>query len=272
MNIIPAIGAYSPAIRSRLILGLLAILLGLTLIACSDADKSHTLSAYITDKELRDYLLEHPEFILDNPEILNAINQARSLRHQEASALRRISVLADQADLLNSSLTPATGDTQPVVTVIEFYDYQCIPCKASYPELEQMRAAETDIRILYAQLPVFGSHSILAARGAIAAQRQGLFEAYHHALMTAKTRLNMDSIVTMAAEVGLDIDQLQTDMRDPEVIDYLEAMRLLADDLEVTGTPAFIVGDAILRGGITVKELKTELERQRARHKPLTAS
>ena len=54
-------------------------------------------------------------------------------------------------------------------------------------------------------------------------------------------------------------------MRDPQVIDYLEQMRLLADELDVTGTPAFIVGDAILRGGTTVKELKVELGRQRTR-------
>lgn len=272
MTIIQAIGANLATNLSRLIPGLLAILLGLTLIACSEAKKSHTLSADITDKELRQYLLEHPEFILDNPEILNAINQARSSRQQEAAALRRKSVLADKTNLLNSPLTPTSGDTQSLVTVIEFYDYQCMPCKASYPELEKMRATETNVRILYAQLPVFGSHSILAARGAIAAQRQGLFNAYHHALMTAKTRPDMDSIFSMAEKIGLDLDRLRTDMRDPKVIAYIEEMRLLADALEVTGTPAFIVGDAIMRGGTTVKELKKELERQRAKHVPSSAS
>jgi len=43
-------------------------------------------------------------------------------------------------------------------------------------------------------------------------------------------------------------------------------MRLLADELDVTGTPAFVVGDAILRGGTGVKELKEELDRQLTRH------
>ena len=121
------------------------------------------------------------------------------------------------------------------------------------------------MRIIYAQLPVFGSYSILAARAAIGAHRQGLFQAYHDALMTADIRLDTDSIFAMAAEIGLDTEKLQADMRDPQVIDYLEQMRLLADELDVTGTPAFIVGDAILRGGTTVKELKAELDRQRTR-------
>ena len=238
---------------------------GLAITACSEGDRTTTLSDGITSEKVSQYLLKHPELVLDDPEIARAIDSARSTRQQEAGALWRKSLLAEKASLLNSTLTPAFGDVASQVTLIEFYDYQCIPCKASYPELEQMRETEADVRIIYAQLPVFGSYSILAARAAIGAHRQGLFQAYHDALMTADIRLDTDSIFAMAAEIGLDTEKLQADMRDPQVIDYLEQMRLLADELDVTGTPAFIVGDAILRGGTTVKELKVELDRQRTR-------
>lgn len=238
---------------------------GVAITACSEGHRTATLNEGITSEKVRQYLLEHPELVLDDPEIARAIDSARSTRQQEAGALWRKSLLAEKASLLNSTLTPASGDAASQVTLIEFYDYQCIPCKASYPELEQMRETEADVRIIYAQLPVFGSYSILAARAAIGAHRQGLFQAYHDALMTADIRLDTDSIFAMAAEIGLDTEKLQADMRDPQVIDYLEQMRLLADELDVTGTPAFIVGDAILRGGTTVKELKVELDRQRTR-------
>lgn len=238
---------------------------GLAITACSDGDRTTTLSDGITSEKVRQYLLKHPELVLDDPEIARAIDSARSTRQQEAGALWRKSLLAEKASLLNSTLTPASGDAASQVTLIEFYDYQCIPCKASYPELKQLRETEADVRIIYAQLPVFGSYSILAARAAIGAHRQGLFQAYHDALMTADIRLDTDSIFAMAAEIGLDTEKLQADMRDPQVIDYLEQMRLLADELDVTGTPAFIVGDAILRGGTRVKELKAELDRQRTR-------
>jgi len=140
-----------------------------------------------------------------------------------------------------------------------------MPGKASYPELNQIKKTEKDVRIIYAQLPVFGSYSILAARAAIGAHRQGLFQTYHDALMTANVHLDVDSIFAMATDIGLDTEKLQADMRDPQVIHYLEQMRLLADELDVTGTPAFVVGDAILRGGTGVKELKEELDRQLTR-------
>ena len=238
---------------------------GLAITACSDVDSTNTLSEEMTNEKVRQYLLEHPELVLDDPEIASAIRSARSMRQQEASALRRKSLLMEKANLLNAALTPASGDAGSQVTLIEFYDYQCIPCKASYPELKQIRVTEKDIRIIYAQLPIFGSYSILAARAAIGAHRQGLFQAYHDVLMTTDTRLDADSIFAIAADIGLDIEKLQADMRDPQVIHYLEQMRILADALDVTGTPVFIVGDAILKGGTTMKDLKVELDRQRTR-------
>ena len=83
--------------------------------------------------------------------------------------------------------------------------------------------------------------------------------------MTANSRLDMDSLFATAARVGLDVEKLQADMRDPQVLQYLEEVRLLAETLDVTGTPAFIIGDVILRGGATADELKEEIGRQRAR-------
>ena len=53
-------------------------------------------------------------------------------------------------------------------------------------------------------------------------------------------------------------------MRNPLVLQYLEEIRLLAEELGVTGTPAFIVGDTILRGAVTADELAGEISRQHA--------
>ena len=242
---------------SKVVRSLFAIAIGLTVAAYGEGDTGQTSTEEITHEQVRQYLLEHPELVLDDPEIANSISRARSKREREIAASRRESVLDERADLLNSSLTPSSGETGSVVTLIEFYDYQCSPCKANYPELEQMRSTEADVRLI-------GSYSIMAARAAIAAHRQGLFDAYHAALMTANTRLDMDSIYATAADVGLDLEKLRADMRDPQVLQYLEEIRLLAEALDVTGTPAFIIGGAILRGGTTADELKAELGRQRA--------
>lgn len=249
----------------RVLPSLFWIATGLTSAACGAGGTGEGPSVGVTPEQVRQYLLEHPEFVLDDPEIGNAIGRARSKRERERAASQRRSVLEERADLLSSPLTPYSGDAGSAVTLIEFTDYQCSPCKANYPELEQVRATEANVRIVHGQLPIYGAHSIMAARAAIAAHRQGLFDAYHAALMTANTPLNMDSLYATAANAGLDIEKLRADMRDPQVIQYLEEIRLLAESLGVTGTPAFIIGGAILRGGTKADELKAELNRQRTR-------
>ena len=78
----------------------------------------------------------------------------------------------------------------------------------------------------------------------------------------------MDAIFATAAAVGLDAERLSADMRDPEILQYLDEIRRLAEELGVTGTPAFMVGDEILFGGATAEDLTAALERQHHQHHP----
>ena len=134
----------------------------------------------------------------------------------------------------------------------------------------QVRVTEPGVRYLYAQLPIYGSHSIMAARAAVAAHRQGLFREFHPALMTTDSGLDMNVIFATAEKAGLDVEKLQADMRDPLVHQYLEEVRALAEVLDITGTPSFIIGDAKLSGGVTAGDLISELDRQRAQIKLLS--
>lgn len=248
----------------KLVGSLFAVVIGSTAVACGGGTDP-VATEEIARERVRQYLLEHPELVLDDPAIGRAIDRARSERAQEYAASQRRSVLEGRSDLLASPLTPSSGEPSAAVTLIEFYDYHCPPCITSHPELEQVRATEANVRIVYGQLPIYGSHSVMAARAAIAAHRQGRFDAFHGALMTTDAHPSMDSVYATAAEVGIDVDKLRSDMRDPEVVHYLDEMRMLAEALGVTGTPAFIVGDSILSGGTTAEELTQEIRRQRAR-------
>ena len=78
----------------------------------------------------------------------------------------------------------------------------------------------------------------------------------------------MKVIFATAEKVGLDVEKLQADMRDPLVHQYLEEIRALAEALDVTGTPSFILADAKLSGGVTTGDLRSELGRQRAQIGP----
>ena len=246
---------------------LLALTFFLAIAACGSSEPGPSSATSLDPEQVKEYLLTHPEIVLDNAEVSDAIRKAGLRRQQGRAAEERRSILRAHTDLLQSPLTPSSGSADADITVIEFYDYQCAPCRASYPELQEVRGQEAGIRYLYGQLPIYGSHSIMAARAALAANRQGLFEALHHALMTTDAVPDMTMILAAAENAGLDVETLQTDMRDPALHRYLEELRGLAEALDVTGTPSFIIGDAKLSGGVRADDLRSELSRQRAQIK-----
>ena len=85
--------------------------------------------------------------------------------------------------------------------------------------------------------------------------------------MTTDAVLDMKMIFATAEKAGLNVEKLRADLRDPLVHQYLEEIRALAEALNVTGTPSFIIGDAKLSGGVKAGDLRSELGRQRAQTK-----
>ncbi|HJO05137.1 MAG TPA: thioredoxin domain-containing protein [Acidobacteriota bacterium] len=218
-----------------------------------------------TEGLVRRYLSDNPEFLLDNPEILEKVRQAgRERQERRATTARRALLEARARVVVDPELTPVTGAVDGSVTIVEFSDYQCVPCKASYPVLAAAAASDPELRFVHKQLPVYGSHSVLAARAATAAHRQGRFEMFHDALMTNTAPLSAERLYELAGAVGLDVDRLREDMRDSQLIAYLAAVKDLAEELGIDATPTFIVGDRLLRGGLSDDLLRASVAEARA--------
>jgi protein-disulfide isomerase len=60
----------------------------------------------------------------------------------------------------------------------------------------------------------------------------------------------------LAAGVGLDLDQLEADMRDPVVQAHIDTSMELARALGFTGTPSFVVGGARANGLVPADDLR----------------
>ncbi len=232
--------------------------------ACNDAVERPDHDPQ-TEELVRQYLTDNPGFLLDNPELLANVRVAGQARDEQRDAEARRAILDARADIvIDPELTPTIGSTGASVTIIEFSDYQCAPCKASYPEIAAVAASDGDLRLVHKQLPVYGSHSVLAARAATAAHRQGGFVGFHDALMTTMTPLTAELVYATADDLGLDVDALRRDMRDPRLIEYLAAVKELAEALDIDSTPTFIVGDHLVRGGLNAELLRELVQKQRA--------
>ena len=215
----------------------------------------------VTDDRVREIVRET---ILANPEILLdafAILEQRALEEEE---LARANVLDQQRLLLEQDPNaPVIANPEGSVTIVEFFDYNCPYCRRVKPEVEGLLAADDDIRVVYREWPILGEGSVFAAQAALAAREQNLYEEFHWAMMGMEGRAEEPSVLRIAREIGLDIEQLRIDMQAPEVTEHIETSMRLAELLGITGTPAFIIGDNVVPGAVDQATLAGFVEEAR---------
>jgi protein-disulfide isomerase len=209
----------------------------------------------ITDERIKELALQA---ILENPQI---IMEAVALLDQERNAQQaaeQAQTLSQQRDFLeNDPNAPFMGTADAGTVIVEFFDYNCPYCKRAAGDVKALLAVDSDVRVVYREWPILGEGSVFAARAALAARAQGKYEEMHWALMDLQGRAEEASILSAARSVGLDIDQLIVDMESEEVTAHIDASRGLAQSLGFTGTPAFVIGDALVPGAVPLSELQS---------------
>jgi protein-disulfide isomerase len=188
--------------------------------------------------------------------IVEALQSAEDKMKAQGEERARAAVVERREELLNDATAPVAGNPKGDVTVVEFFDYRCPYCKQVEPSLEKLVAEDRQLRLVYKEFPVLGPESDVAAHVALAARKQGKYDIFHRAMMAVPGHFDEAAIYKVAATVGLDIDRLKQDAKSPEVAAQLKANSTLGNDLRVDGTPAFIVGDTIVPGAISLDALK----------------
>ena len=201
------------------------------------------------ERIVRDYLLRNPEVIDEALGVLQARRQA------EEQARVRVAIAENREALGAHPMSPVSGNADGDVTVVEFFDYQCGYCKRALRAMEDLLETDANVRVVWKEFPILGPVSVVAARAAMAAQRQGRYLALHLALMR-EPELTEQKVFEIANQTGLDMAQLRRDMEDPAIEAYLGEVRALARQLRIGGTPAFVVGDTLVPGAVDAAHMK----------------
>ena len=197
------------------------------------------------------------EYILENPQVVVEALESLQTQRQQSEGRRRQNAVTARADqLFKSRSDPSVGDSKASVTIVEFFDYQCPYCRRMAQQLAKLNKEDPDLRIVYKEFPVFGPASTLAARAALSAARQGKYEEFHLAIMGVRGAPSERTIFRVAERIGLDTGRLRTDMNLPSVQRIFQRNRQLAQELGIRGTPAFVVGDQVIRGAIEMDRLR----------------
>lgn len=197
---------------------------------------------------VREYILENPEIIAEAITLLQAKQETEKAERQQAT-LRGL-----QPELQNPPEQTIIGNPDGAITVVEFFDYNCGYCKSMFETVQKSLRENDQIRLVLIEFPILGPNSITATKAALAARNQDLYGPFHQAMILHRGNLNESTIMTLARGVGLDIDELKADMKDPELDKIIAKNRDMAQQLEINGTPAFVIGSALVPGAVSLEQ------------------
>jgi protein-disulfide isomerase len=250
------------AMRSRswagfcLIIGMLWGLSGAELRAADGATSSE-LPAEQIERIVREYLLREPEIIYEALQELQRRQTAAAAERQQAA------IRANHDALYADPDAPVGGNPDAGVTLVEFFDYRCTYCRRVVDSMRTLLDTNTDLRVVFKELPILGEDSVRASRAALASKKQNGYVPFHFALMTSQD-LSLGAIRRMAADLGMDPDRLEADMVSPEVSQEIEANMRLAGELGIEGTPAFVIDDQLIPGAVDLARLEALIDYARA--------
>ena len=191
---------------------------------------------------VKDYLLANPELFLDIQQRLEAKLEAQQAERLKATLEEVAGTLFRDPD------APVAGNPKGDVTVVEFFVYNCGYCKRGLGDLIKLVQSDSNVRVVFRELPILSKGSDEAARAALAARKQGKYWEFHRAMLEQKGQANEAAALKIAEKLGLDVARLKADMASDEIKAEIAKVRDLAQRLGINGTPHFLVGDRSIPG------------------------
>lgn len=202
--------------------------------------------------QVRSYLLQNPEVIF---EAVAAFEQ----RNATAQADMDRAVLEANADaLFNDGHSWVGGNPDGDITLVEFLDYRCGFCKRAYDEVAALMDADGGIRLIVKEFPILGPDSELASRFAVASLRLGGDDVYaqvHESLIRHDDPITLEFLDGLATAQGLEFEAVLGEMDSAEVGAVLAANYELAQRLQISGTPTFVMESEMIRGFVGAEVL-----------------
>ena len=210
--------------------------------------------------EVRAYLLDHPEVLIEAMDVLQS--------REENAALARDSqfIASNSAVIFANANDWVGGNPEGDITLVEFMDYRCGYCRKAYQEVEELVKTDGNIRFVLKEFPILGEESLLSSQFAIAVRMLYGDEAYktaHDALIALRGEATMDSLSRLAQELGHDPAAVTGKMGSDEVRAVITANHELATTLEINGTPTFVMEKTMVRGYVPLDGMRQIVEGQR---------
>ncbi|TWG93873.1 protein-disulfide isomerase [Mesorhizobium sp. J18] len=209
---------------------------------------------------VRDYLLANPDLLIDMQTAL----EERQREEQRVSQQQIISEAGDR--IFNSKFDGIIGNPDGTVTIVEFFDYNCGFCKRALEDMQNLVETNPDLRFVLKEFPILGPESqqasvVSLAFHTIAPEKYGEF---HNRLLGGDGRADEETAIGIALSLGVDEAALREAMENPEIMHAFAETYQLAEQLAITGTPSYVIGNEVVFGALGREVLAQKIEAARA--------
>ncbi len=207
-------------------------------------------------------------YLLENPEVLTEAIEVLKTRQAAAEAVADVELVkANAADLFADTASYVGGNPEGDITVVEFIDYRCGYCKKAHAEVMDLVNGDGNIRYIVKEFPILSEDSATAARFAIATLQVAGPEAYAKVnagfYESFRGEVTPDTLSAFADDLGLDAAPILARMEAPEVTKVIEDNHALAQRMQISGTPTFVMGEQMVRGYIPLAHMQQVVAEER---------
>jgi protein-disulfide isomerase len=238
-------------------LAVAVLLTGLTYAVPAHAEEAKTYTKAEIEQIVHDYIMNNAKVMMDSVD-----DYQRKLMEARSSE-----GLDKNADELFRSNSPFAGKADGDMTLVEFFDYNCHYCKTSFTTIQKLLETDKNLKVVFKEFPILSESSNTAAKWALAAHKQGKYYEFHKRLMENKKPIDSSFLEKVAKDVGMDVDQAKKDLDSKDISEELDKNQQLAENLGLTGTPAFILPTNIVRGAASFESLEAGIAAARAKAK-----
>ena len=211
------------------------------------------------------------EMIANDPTVItNALDKIAATRAEQEKEAMKNKIKLSNDNIYNNRNDPQIGAASPKIKIVEFFDYFCGYCRRMYETNSAILAANPDVAFVFKELPILSEASIEASKFSLAVNTIDPvhYDAFQKALLSEHINSN-DDIIAIAKKIGVDVDKLNTFMRDEKNLIKINAQiqdnMKIAADIGVRGTPTYIISDTneVVAGASTVENMQQLIDKAR---------
>lgn len=206
------------------------------------------------------------DVIKSEPEALSEVTiqgfeRIRRKSIEEGKAAQQKKIVEKKSDLEKSVDTPFIGKKEAPIVIVEFMDFRCGYCRSAAENLTEFLKKNPDVRVNIKFLPILGDESAKIAVYALLANQKGKFSEFYKKMMQS---VFPDEIAALSILESLNI-KTKTSLaakQKEKVMKAIVADSQLAQELDISATPSFVIGDEVVIGA-QISELEEAVNKLR---------